>query len=86
MTLFTLLDEWASEQAQANATLDAYRVELLAELRECATMDDVDDVLVSLSDEPGPFLEGVRHQEFERRFGVRRVGNVVHVAFGGTRG
>lgn len=65
--------------------LDAYRCDLLAELRECATMDDVDDVIVSLSDEPGPFLEGVRREEFERRFGVRREGNVVRVEFGRPR-
>jgi hypothetical protein len=101
LTLFTLLDAWASELDEARANVqhgqrivdletDHYRrLELdhyRDELRECRTMADVDAVIALLSTEPGPVLQQLRSEEYERRFGVRREGNVVFARFGGARG
>lgn len=58
-----------------------------AELDELATMRDVDDCLLMLAgdSDPGPFLERLRREQFERRHRVRREGNVVRVEFGRAR-
>ena len=71
MNLFSLLDEMHVELESARGHLD----------------QALDDCLLMLAgdSDPGPFLERLRREQLERRYRVRREGNVVRVEFGRAR-
>ena len=57
---------------------------LREELDDCATMVEVDDALLQLAgdNDPGPVIEQLRSEQWERRCVARREGNVVWGRFG----
>lgn len=88
MNLFSLLDQMHAELESARGHLDQALDDYHAELDQLATMRDVDDCLLMLAgdSDPGPFLERLRREQFDRRHRVRREGNVLRVEFRFTPG